>query len=78
MFTVIGIYESTGETWVEFVEAGDAHEAMAVTAGCREDPADLTILGAFPGKLEGFVPACEDSGKAACALDLIGGDGINA
>ncbi len=70
-FTVIGVWEETGEVLAEHVFAADPHEAMKLVSGCRDDPASLTILGAVDGKIS-LIAACEDSGKAACALDLCG------
>lgn len=70
-FTVLGVWESTGETFAEHVFAIDPHEAMVIVAGCRDNPDDdLTIIGAIDGKVH-LTAACEDSGKVACALDLI-------
>jgi hypothetical protein len=68
-YTVIGIYESTGQVFSDYVEASDAYEAMRLVAYATEVPEDLQILGAVQGGRL-MHAACEDSGKAAFAIDL--------
>lgn len=71
IYTVIGMYTSTAEVYADHIEAAGPHEAMLLAAAVCLDRYDLDILGAFPGE-HAITTACEDSGKAACAVDLVG------
>jgi len=68
-FTVIGVYDSTGEVIADWQRAIDAHSAMRRTAEQRNTNGDLTIIGAIAGH-KAITAPCEDSGKEAAALDL--------
>jgi len=68
-FTVIGLYDSSGQIFADYVDADDAHEAMRIVANNALTPGDLQILGAVQGGRHMYA-ACEDSGKAAYAVDL--------
>jgi hypothetical protein len=69
-FTVIGLYEDSGQVFADYVKAENAYEAIRLVALKWEDaPEDLQILGAIQGERH-LYPACEDSGKAAFAIDL--------
>ena len=75
-YTVFGVYESTGQTWAEHYAASDPYDAMrkaAVAAKTRFVAEDLLILGAVLGQHE-LTPACDDSGNAAYAVDLVPSD----
>ena len=68
-FTVIGLYDSSGQVFADYVEAEDAYAAMRIVATNALTPGDLQILGAVQGGRQLYA-ACEDSGKAAFAVDL--------
>lgn len=77
-FTVIGMYDDTGQAFADSVEAADASEAMRLVAACSLAPSDLCIIGAIEGEHTLAAP-CEDSGKTAFAIDLLEeGNGTNS
>lgn len=69
-FTVIGVYEDGSTFEYNVSNVKDAHEAMRVAASEDPEPGELQIIGAIEG-LYALVSACEDSFKAAFAIDLI-------
>lgn len=69
-YTVIALFEETGEVIADWQRASDAHTAMAQTATQRGDGHDLTIIGAIAGH-KAITPPCEDSSKTASAVDLV-------
>ena len=71
VFTVIGLYDDTGQVFADSVRAADPHEAMAIVARRRND--DAQIIAAVKGK-HMVVPPCEDSGKSAWCCDLVDAD----
>lgn len=74
-FTVIGIYDDTGQVFCHEVNSYDAHEAMKLAAKyANEQGGDdyLFIACALPTpSAHTIVCACEDSGKGAYVEDLI-------
>lgn len=75
-YTVIGIYDSTGQVYASSAEANDPFEAMRLVAhGVAEDDRDdLQIICAVEGDLSVRCP-CDDSGKTAYASDLTDEEG---
>ena len=76
-YTVIGLYDSTGEVYCDHFEAespGDAMRQAAKAAEIDANEYDLNILGAFEGT-HVITCACEDSGYSAMACDLLLPDG---
>lgn len=70
-WTVIGMYEDTGQVYSETVMAEDAYRAMAiVSTDIEEDRDTLCVLGAIQGDHYIVTPG-EDNGSAAFAIDLI-------
>ena len=71
LWTVIGIWDD-GVVLTRKVMAEGAYDAMARTA--RKTPrtwrGSLQILGAILAGQNGILPACDDSGRAACAIDV--------
>ena len=68
-FTVIAVWDSTGELFTETIFAPDAHAAMAAVAEQSNDPNDLQVVCAIAGEHSVTAP-CEDSNKTAQAPDL--------
>lgn len=70
-YTVIGVYDSTGQVYATSTKAKDYHEAMANVANevDEDDRDDLQIVCAMIGELI-ITPPCEDSGKTAYCSDL--------
>lgn len=69
-WTVIGLYEDTGQVYTEVATASDAFQAMVNVAASIIDGADsLVILGAVQGEHE-LVPPGIDSGTATYTADL--------
>lgn len=69
-FTVIGLYDNTGEVFdFPVKDAKDAHEAIKIAASDCGYDRDLTIIGAIAADVD-VIPACEDSYKVACAYDF--------
>ena len=70
-FTVVGVYDDTGQVFADHVIARDAHEAMRLTSQpvAAWPGTELQIIGAIEGHHTLTAP-CEDSGKAAYASDL--------
>lgn len=69
-YTVIGHFESCGEAFAQHYTAADPHDAIRQAAAAEQGNSDLTICGAIEGTHE-LIPACEDSGKIANAVDLM-------
>ena len=71
-FTVVGVYDDTGQVFADHVIARDAHEAMRLAsrpAVAASAGTDLQIIGAIEGH-HALTAPCEDAGKAAYASDL--------
>ena len=70
IYTVIGYYESDGQTFADHINAANTFDAISlVSASASRLATDLVIVGAIEGEHE-LVAACEDSGKIAFAIDL--------
>lgn len=70
VYTVIGIYEDNGQTYVCKVEgAVDAYDAMRMAATKPDFADDLCIVGAIEGDHVLITPG-EDNGFCAYASDL--------
>lgn len=51
-YTVIGFYESTGQTFVHHTVADNAFEAMSYIATGADEPEDMQIVVCLPGFLD--------------------------
>lgn len=67
-YTVIGLYEDTGQVFFGIVETNSPYMAMQAVAN-RPESQMLVILGAIAGE-HNIVPACDESGNAAFASDM--------
>ena len=71
LYTVISLLDSTGEVLTDQLPATDAYAAMCeVATKTGRDRSALQIIGAIRGE-HCLVTACNDSGKAAYACDLV-------
>lgn len=71
-YTVIGVYDETGEVFAREYRGKDGHQAMraaATIAASNGQGESLQILCAMPGA-QIITPASDDSGKSAYACDL--------
>jgi len=69
-YTVIGVYESDGESFAREVQADNEHDAMAIAAGHANGDPELCIVGAIEGA-HTLYSACESSHSSAYASDLL-------
>lgn len=68
-YTVIGLYDN-GQAYASHFEAEDPNDAMRAAADDTSGDDELQILGAIVGAHD-MTAACNNSGNAACASDLI-------
>lgn len=69
IYTVIGFWESTGQTYAGFFAAGDAQEAMSLCAHGVDFADGFAIIGAIHGGEFELVPP-SDAGNLAYACDI--------
>ena len=68
-YTVMGIYENTGEAFAEHVSAEDVYGAMREVANGPDCADDLCIIGAIEGHHDLHTPG-DDNMASAYATDL--------
>jgi len=68
-WTVIGVYDSTGQVFVEYVDAETPEAALEEIRELTGASDDLLIVGVMSGRVEVLTPG-GDNGSAAYAVDL--------
>ncbi len=68
-YTVLGLYDDSGQSFADHTHAMDAYSAMTAIADASESPETLCIIGAIEGHHTLDTPGCDNS-ASAYATDL--------